>query len=228
MSLTSNARDVAFTTEWPSDKIVGVYEGSFNIATDVTTITADLGSIYVYRIPHGFSRPVFCDLLWKTTGSWNDAGDGSIAYSDATYIYIVGAVFVPGAGTMQYKVIATWIDSYDNTNPLVPSFISSTKSKLFDTSDNYQKIYDQNVLSFGSSSTQIVSHSLGYRPNFRVFYEALPGQVWPMFAGGVANPYLYNSAMVEAHGRMKTTGLEVELDSVTVPTRAWYKVYLDA
>jgi hypothetical protein len=44
----------------------------------------------------------------------------------------------------------------------------------------------------------------------------------------VANPYLYNSAMVEAHGRMKTTGLEVELDSVTVPTRAWYKVYLDA
>jgi hypothetical protein len=234
MSLVSNAQNVAFTTRWPSDKIVGVWEGSFNRATDVTTVTGDFGSIYVYRIAHGLTRPVATDLLWKATAGWTDGGctdnfgDISISYSDSTYIYVVSSAFAPAVGTMTYKVIGSWIPDYDNTNPLVSSYVSSNKTKVFDTSINYQKVYLQNALSYTSPSTQSVTHSLGYRPNFRVFYEAFNGQVWPCYSGGTANPFLYDSSMVECIASVTTTSLSVELLSVTGTKRAWYKVYLDA
>ena len=233
MSLISNARDVAFSTRWPTDKIINVWEGSFNRATEVTTVTGDLGTIYVYRIAHGLTRPVACDLLWTIGGAWTDGGsydastDISIAYSDSTYIYVISSLYVAAAGTMQYKVLGYWIDEYDTSNPLVESFVSSNKNTVFDTRDSYQKIYDQNVLGFGSSSTQPILHSLGYRPNYRVFYEAISGQVWPMFAGGISNPFLYDTSMAECTAYTTTTTLSVELSSVTSTRRAWYKIYLD-
>lgn len=233
MFLTSRAADVASFTSFNADKIVGVWEGSFNRATDVITHTGDSGDIYLYRIPHGFTRPVFTDLLWKLGSAWADGGslDGaseiSIAFSDSTYVYIVSSVFAPAVGTMQYKVIGTWIDSYDNTNPLVEPFLGSNKSTLFDSRDNYQKIYDQNVLSFAADGTQPVTHTLGYRANFRVFHEAITGEVWPMFAGGGSNPFLYDSSFTDCRARMSTTALAVQLENVASTKRAWYKIYLD-
>lgn len=233
MSLVSNAHNVAFSTRWPSDKIVGVWEGTFNRATDVTKITGSFGDIYVYKIAHGFNRPLAVDLLWKISGGWADggstdtAGDISIAYSDSTYIYIVSSLFATAVGTFYYKVIANWITDYDNTNPLVASYVSSNKTKLFDTSVNYQKIYAQDVLSFTADGVKPGSHNLGYRPNFRVFYEAFSGQVWPMYAGGSSNPFLYDAAMVECAAWVDAANVNVYLSTVSGTKRAWYKVYLD-
>lgn len=234
MSLVNNARDVASAIPaFNMDKIVRVFEGSFNRATDVTTVTGDFGSIYVYRIAHGFTRPLFVDLLWRISGAWTDGGcadsngDISIGYADSTYVYVVSSLFAPASGTMQYKVIGSWIDRYDATNPLVPAFNPPQKNILFDSRANYQKIYAQNVLSFSSNSTQSVSHPLGYSPNFRVFFEALPNQVWPMFAGGASNPFRYSSSMAECLARTTTTALSVEMDFVASTCRAWYKIYLD-
>lgn len=233
MSLTSNANRVAFAApHFNYDKIVAVFEGSFNRATDVIEVVGDAGSIYVYRIAHGFTRPVFADLLWKISGDWTDGGcsdgtDISIAYSDATYVYVVSSVFSTASGTFQYKVTGTWIDNYDATDPLVEAFHAPNKDIVFDSRANYQKIYDQNVLSFASASTQNVSHSLGYRANFRVFFEALSGQVWPAFFGGSSNPFQYVFSMTECMARMTTTALSIELFSVPSTKRAWYKIYLD-
>lgn len=234
MSLIDNAANVAFAVpRFNTDKIVGVWEGSFNRATDVVEVVGDAGSIYVYRRAHGFTRPVFADLLWKIGGGWTDggcadsAGDVSIAYADSTYVYVVSSVFAPAVGTMQYKVIGSWIDSYDNTDPLVDAFHASTKATLFDSRENYQKIYDQDVLSFTVAETQTVTHSLSYRANFRVFFEAITGEVWPMYAGGASNPFLYDNGLTECRARMKVNTLEVELESVASTKRAWYKIYLD-
>lgn len=233
MSLTSNANRVAFAApHFNYDKIVAVFEGSFNRATDVIEVVGDAGSIYVYRIAHGFTRPVFPDLIWKISGNWTDSGcsdgtDISIAYSDSTYIYVVSSVFSTASGTFQYKVIATWIDDYDGTNPTVGAFHDTTKAILFDSRANYQKIHDQGELSFASASTQNVSHGLGYRANFRVFYEALPGQVWPAFYGGASNPFLYQFSMSECMARMTSSALAIELFFVSSTKRVWYKIYLD-
>jgi hypothetical protein len=228
MSLVSNANNVAFASAYDVDKIVGVYEGSFDMAADVTKLTADWGDIYVYRIPHGLTRPVFVDLIWKTGGSWYDGGNDHLAYSDSTYINIISSTFAPAVGTMYYKVIATWINEFDSTNPLVAAYQSTTKSKNFDSRANYQKIYKQNVLNFTADGTQSVAHDLNRKANFRVFYEALPNQVWPAFSGGVSNPYLYDSSMTECEPYITTTVLNVELITVTPTRRAWYKIYLDS
>lgn len=233
MSLVSNARDVSFATRWSTDKIVGVWEGSFDRSTDVITVSGDLGDIYVYRFAHGFTRPIFTDLLWQISAAWTDGGsydsnnDTSIAYSDSTYIYVISSLFIAGTGTMQYKVIGTWIDSYDGTNPLVESYISTQKTTVFDTRVNYQKVYDQNSLTYNTDSLQSVGHSLGYRPNYRVFFEAVTGQVWPMYAGGISNPFLYDTSISECSASITNTFLDIEMFFVSSPKRAWYKIYLD-
>ena len=232
-SLVSNATNVAFASPYDVDKIIFVQEGSFNRATDVIVHSGDFGDIYLYRVAHGFTRPLFVDLLWKLAGAWTDGGslDGasetSIAFADSTYVYIVSSVFAPAVGTMEYKVIGNWISEYDTTNPLVESFQSSTKKTNFDSRDNYQKIYLQDELTFNSASTQSVAHDLERKANFRVFYEAITGEVWPAFAGGASNPFLYDSAMTECRARMTTAALGIELETVATPKRAWYKIYLD-
>lgn len=225
MTLISNANNIAYASPaFDIDKIVGVWEGSFDRTADVIAHTGDFGSIYLYPIAHGLTRPVFTDLLFKTTGDWADGGGESLSFSDSTYIYIVSSKFAPVIGTMQYKVIATWINDYDGTNPLVPSFLSSNKQINFDSRLNYQKIYQQNVLTFGSASIQSVAHNLGRKANFRVFCESIPGEVWPAFAGGASNPYLYQSTMVECIPDITIDFLNIDLSGAA---RAWYKIYVD-
>ncbi len=234
MTLITNAAGTAFASPFDIDKIVGVWEGSFNRATDVVSLGGDLGNMYVYRFAHSFTRPLFLDLIWKISGSWTDGGsidsvgDTSIAFCDYTNVNVVSSVFAPAVGTFQYKVIGTWINEFDATNPLVESFQSATKSTNFDSRDNYQKIYDQNVLSFNADGSQAVAHDLNRKANFRVFYEALPDEVWPAFAGGASNPFLYSSDLTECEPYITTTALNVRLTNVTLPPRrAWYKIYLD-
>jgi hypothetical protein len=234
MSLISNANNVAFASAYDIDKIVGVWEGSFNRAADVITRTGDLGDIYLYRIAHGFTRPVFVDLLWRITGDWTDGGsadvpgDTSIAFADSTYVYIVSSVFVAAVGTMEYKIIATWINEYDATNPSVDSFLSPNKEINFDSRENYQKVYLQDNLTFNADGTQTVTHALNRKANFRVFCEAIAGEVWPAYAGGASNPFLYDSSLTECEPYIDTSALSVELINVTAPKRAWYKIFLDS
>jgi len=236
MSLIDNANDVVYSTAYPIDKIVNVWEGSFNKATDTIIRSGDFGDIYLYRIPHGFTRPVFVDLLWSDDNvSWVDGGVGSsalgdvsLAFSDSTYIYIIGSLFLPGVGLRYYKAIAFWIDSYDNTNPQVPGYLSPNKKVNFDSRLNYQKIYKQHPITFNTATTQTITHGLNRRPNFRVFFEAFPGEVWPMNSGGLSNPFNFDSTQTECRAVMDSTNLNITLDTVPAARRAWYRIYLDS
>lgn len=235
MFLVENANNVVFDTALSIDKIVDVWEGSFDKATAIKR-SGDSGDIYVYRISHGFTRPIFVDLLWSDDNiTWADSGvaqtsigDFSLAFSDSTYIYIISSLFAPAVGTRYYKAIGFWIDDYDTTNPLVSSFLSANKKVNFDSRLNYQKIYDHNVLNFATATTQTVSHDLGIRPNFRVFFEAFPGEVWPMNSGGAGNPFNYDSNQTECKARMHSSGLDVTLSTVPSNRRAWYRIYADS
>lgn len=235
MSLTDDSANVAFAApHFDIDKIVGVWEGSFNRATDVVSRVGDAGTIYVYRIAHGFTRPVFADLMFTTAsgfvdgGSADSNGETSLAFSDSTYIYIISSLFAPAVGTMRYKVLATWIDNYDDSNPSVTPYKSPTKDINFDSRLNYQKIQKQGALTFNSATLQTVTHSLNRLANFRVFFESFPNEVWPMHSGGASNPFLYdNNDMSECSAVMKINTMDIEMFVVPTPRRAWYKIYLD-
>jgi len=233
MSLASNYQNVAFATEYAVDKIVGVYVGSFNAATQTTVIG---GYLYQYSFSHPFTRPVFCELLWSLDGiTYADGGSGllsgvpGIAYSDATNIYVTTGLNV---GTIYYKVIASWIDNYDTTNPLIAPVLNTVSNFYFDSRKNYQKIYKQDTLPLNSSSgTLSYIHGLGYTPNAKVFFESISGQVWPSIAGGTNNYFLYDpSSQYECEATITTSILNMVLQggAGSVSTRVWYRVYLDS
>jgi hypothetical protein len=233
MPLLDNIAGVAFETEYPVDKIVGVWEGSFNQTTQVTSRSATFGgspnTAYFYRIAHGFPRPVFVDLLWSSDNvTWYDGGvNGHIAFSDSTYIYVYSSQGSTVAGTLYYKVIAFWIDNFDIDDPLVPGYESPNKSINFDSRLNYQKLYAWGKTTFASASTKLLTHDLNKRANFRVFFESFADEVWPLHFGGASDVFLYDDAQTECYAHMKNTALEVSLFNVPSSRRLWYRIYLD-
>lgn len=226
MSLSN--RDVAFASDLVTDKIVGVYEGSFSLPTSLIS-----GYISHTSFSHGFTRPVFVKLLWSSNNStWNDGGGGNegIAFSTSSDIHIYTT---RSSGTFYYRVIAFWIDNYDSTNPGVPPTVGSSSNYHFDSRLNYQKIYSQGSYSDSFSSgatTETISHGLGYTPNVRVYIEALSGEVWPANFGGASNFWLYDfSNQLECDYEIDNSEVRINVyGTASSPTRdIWYIIYYD-
>lgn len=237
MSLTS-IQDVSFWSGYNIDKIVGVFQGSYNKNTQTSTRSEPfIGTVYTYAIPHGFNRPVFPEVLLNAGNGWFDGGSrdssglSAIAISDATNIYIVTP---DNSGTLQYKVIAAWIDGYDNSDPLIDEYHAPDNPVTFDSRLNYQKIYDQNVATysagtFGSPATVTVNHTLGYLPNVKAYFEPIAGEVWPFNAGGLSNMFIYSASQDEAFMQIYNNRVEFKITRYSnAQRRIWYKIYYDS
>lgn len=232
MSLLTQAANVVFATKYPIDKIVGIYSGSFNAATDTTAITYTfIGSPYQvwwYKIPHTFTRPVFCDLLTSTDDT-TYTNNTSIAFSDSSYLYIYAGQGIAPSGTIYYKLVASWIDNYDNTNPAITPVIPGNTA-FFDSRQNYQKIYLQNVVSLANGASTSITHALGYQPNAKVYMECFSGQVWPCHTGGTNDAFLFADSENTGYFSMTNSALSIQCDTNASSfgvSRFWYRVYLD-
>lgn len=230
MSQVTHANDIGFSTTFAVDKIVGIFTGHYASGTDTTTLG---GFIYRYAIPHSFTRPVFCELLWSTDGiNYKDGGSSSgLATSDSSNVYVMTTL---PAGTIYYKVVCTWIDNYDATNPSITPVLNTTNQVYFDSRYNYQKTYLSGVLTVNGSTidaTTSVNHNLGYAPNAKVFIEGLPGEVWPAGLYGTANGFAYDfDHQYESHNLITTSQLQITYHTGIsgAPTaRIWYRIYLD-
>ena len=235
MSQAAHVSNINFSTAFLIDKICGITSntftaGAFNVG----------GFLYQTTIPHSFTRPVFCDGLFSANNSTfvpNGQNDGTNAYnvySDSSNIYLLTSA---NSGTIYYKVVQTWIDNFDNTNPLItPVFnttLPTTNSTNFDSRQNYQKIFDQKPITLnnpgvGNVGTYVISHPLGYNANYKIFFESLPGQVWPCFGSGNSE-WLYNpSTQYICQGVMSPTALTVTYSggsSSAANFRIWYRIY---
>lgn len=235
MSLLSNINKVAIASAYPTDKIVGVKSGSFNMATSARQ-KDELGTdVYSkLEITHGFTRPVFTKLKWSLDGiNWVDGGLGqiqsnpliqAITYSDSSHIVILCTALT---GTLYYEVICFWIDDYDSSNPLVDSYFDSNKPLAFDSRLNYQKIIKQGevTLTAPSGSTSI-THGATTVPNAWVYFESNPGQVWSVILGGADNAWLYNySTQREISYSINASTVNIQLEGGTGSCRVWYRVY---
>lgn len=230
MSLTDNARDVAFASDISIDKIVRTFTGSYS-SGDLITRSGGFSIPYVYRFAHGLGRPVFCDLITSTDGgsTW-DLGIGKLAFSDDTYIYIFHGYATTGT-PVTYKVYCSWIDDYDNSNPLIETQTYSSQPILFDSRENYQKIAMQDVVSVTVGGSQSISHTLGYVPNAKVYIEAFSGEVWPLNFGGARNVFLYHGDQVEGEARIDSNSVDITLaGGIGSPAtaRVWYRIYYDS
>jgi hypothetical protein len=234
VSLKSNASsgNVAYASEYSVDKIVGIYTGSFAPAGTTTTLG---GYLYQYTISHSFTRPVYTELLVSTDGiNYQDGGPtgstlSGISYSDSSKIYITTN---KNTGTIYYKVICSWIDNYDGTNPLITPVLNTTNKAYFDSRKNYQKLFmsgTQSATSLGSDNIFTITHNLGYTPNFKIFFESVSGQVWPQISGGTNDFWLYDYTMSECYGVVDSTNLKIDCFPAFTghTTNIWYRIYLD-
>lgn len=242
MLLTNGQNNTVFASGYSLDKIVKVLQGTFNAATDTIGITYTLAgfpyTVYFYRIAHGFPRPVFTELLWSTDNvTYIDGGTGgdgsgntSIAFSDSTYVYIQRPVAI---GTVYYKVLCSWIDNYDSSSHFIDIARNTPKPLLFDSRLNFQKIYKQGVLNVDISAAGVstVIHGLPYIPNAKVFFESMPGQVWPLSFGGLSNPFLYDDTQLQCNLKINSSTIRIETDppfGATGTRRVWYRIYMDS
>ena len=237
MALINNIDKVALASQYPTDKIVNVFAGSFETST-AEWQQDEFGTDYCkkLRIPHNFTRPVFTKLKWSLDGeTWVDGGLGrdfnnpliqSISYSDSNDVVILTLLT---SGVIYYEVICFWIDDYDNTDPLVDSFFDTTKPLAFDSRLNYQKIIKQGEVSLSApSGSTSISHDAGVIPNAWVYFESNSGQVWPVIQGGIGNPWLYlYSTQREIEYSITASTLDVELIGGTGTCRVWYRIYAE-
>ena len=228
----------SFTSNVFTDKIVGLWEGSFNKATQTTARTsAFLSTLYVHAIPHNFGRPAFPSLLWSNNGgtNWYDGGslvggEAVIAFSSSNNMYIAST---SNSGNIVYRLVADWINEYDYSDPLVDEFIPQSKHTNFDSRANYQKVSTLGTETYppGQFSSQItipIYHGLGYIPNAKVFFESVENELWPIHAGGASNPFLYSSTQDEATMSIGASSVSVNVFRSSNQTRRiWYKVYYD-
>ena len=242
MSQASHASDIAFSTAFLTDKICGIYSGTFSESNSTYLPGINYAnSLYQYAIPHPFQRPVLCEGYYVgATGNVpfgqrpSGSGDAANVYSDSQNIYILT---LGNLGTITYKIIATWIDDYDTSNPLiVPQLNTTNNFPYFDTRNNYQKVLIEDVVTLnnpgvGNTGTYTIPHNLGYKPDFKIFFESLPNQVWPQISGGAADLWVYNgSAQYEILGVVDDNNLILSYDglSSSAPTfRVWYRIYYD-
>lgn len=239
MSQVSNVSKINFSTAFLTDKICGILSNTF------TASSPNLGGyLYQYTISHSFTRPVFCDALFSANGTTfvpngqADALNSYNVYSDSSNIYLLTTA---SSGTIYYKEVSTWIDGYDNSNPLISPILQTTlpTSDLtyFDSRKNYQKIFMHDVRSVpfpgvGVTNFLTINHNLGYVPRYKVFFESLPGQVWPLISGGVQDIWLYDSAhQYECSSIADSTTLNLIYKggaSAAPNFRLWYRIYYDS
>lgn len=233
MSLADFAAQISFTTRFETDKICGIITDSYN-AADYDSVLG--GYLYVKAIPHTFIRPVFCDALFSNDGT-NFTPNGQVledlsaslnVFSDANNIYIMNTA---NSGTVSYKIVCTWIDNYDPSNPLITPMLieSSTTAKYyFDTRANYQKILLPGEVTLNGTGTQDIEHSLDYAPHYKIFFESLPGQVWPAISGGTQDIWFFdNINQHEIYATINNLNLTLNYNGPNIDFRVWLKIYYD-
>lgn len=245
-NLLSNIDKVAYTTYFDAEKIVKTFKGSFRYSTDTVTRSYTLAgapyNVQVFKIAHGFTRPVFVEMLWSLDNSFyvvggarfDTSGNSAIAYSDSSFVYIM--INDVGAGTPVYfRVICSWISDYDDTNPSVPSFqdLPANYTQVLTSRAVIPAVVKRGVINASTSSAFLVNvegtvaHGLGYSPSCRAYIESFSGEVWPLNYGGTMNPYLVDDDQVEAQIFATTTQFisDMIMKSVNGTRRMWYVLY---
>ena len=130
-------------------------------------------------------------------------------------------------------MFCSWIDNYDTTNPEITAVTYPDNNVLFDSRANLNKVAFQDELTyspgtFGASEVLTVTHSLGYAPNVKVFFEPFAGEVWQMNTGGTGNGFLYNAAQDECQAEIFANTLSITAFKYSNATRrVWYRIYYD-
>lgn len=238
---------INFSSTLDNEKIVKTFEGSFEFENDTETVVFDFASQEVYNIAHGYTRPVFVEMWWSLNnvdwfvGGGNSDTDGKaflIGYSDSTNvkIMVVENLGLTTGDTIYYKIVCGWIPDYDDTNPLIDEFTGYPANYKFNFQSYYQTLYiaKKGVITLSTNNAGFINvldsvdHELDFAPTMKCYYEAFPGEVWPLNYGGIGNPYLVGiSTQVEAIAFVDETSVTANavMKQASGDVRFWYMLF---
>lgn len=236
--MSVNPRNFLINSDYPMDKVVYIETVSFSAKTDGTYQT----------IAHGL------DFVPLVSGSWSTSSDFSVNYdygtgtipssnlsfpfnlqlyilADATNIYIVPSNVSGSAQTVYCRIFAF---EPSDSNADVPHTASEGSSFIFNSDNNYTKLYlDDALTNVTSSYTNTVVHSLGIVPQVNAWVTSssvLLGASF-VFLEDVTYP-LYETSM--SAGSPDNVSVAVSTSSVTFTTgassnatRIDYRIYVD-
>lgn len=238
---------VAFTSLYNTEKIVKVFDGSFQYGIDTVERAFDFATMEIFQIPHGFTRPVYTELFWSLDdvnyfvgGGLPDLDDTAylISYSDSTNVCImtIPAMSIPDGTVIYYKIVCGWINDYDNTDPQIEAFQDFPDNYKINFNSRYQTsmIAKEGKITLETTSSSFTdvfgseNHDLGYTPIMKCYFNAFPGEVWPLNYGGVKNPYLVDfTDQVEAQAFVDGTNFTVDavMKNLSGEVNFWYMLY---
>jgi len=236
MSTLTNTDLTNYSSNLATDKICGVYVGSYA----ANSYNAVLGG-YLYQkiFSHNLTRPAFAYGLFSIDGvNYYPSGDYStgygLVYTDSSNFYVIS---LRNTGIIYYKIILTWIDNYNTSNPIVTPVLQTTnKTPYFNTVNNYQKIYKMIPVQLpnpgtGNTGSYTYTHNLGFYPNYKVFFNSFSGQVWQAVSGGTQNLWLYDYTLqYQMNSNATTSVINLYYDGGSgspATLNSWIIIYYD-
>lgn len=239
---------VGFTSLYNTEKIVKVFEGTFEYDVDTTSRAFDFATAEVYLIPHGFTRPVFTELFWSLNDVEYYVGGGladiddtafAISYSDSDNVGIMVLPYsapIASGTVIYYKVVCGWINDYDDTDPMIEAFSDFPDTYRLNFNSRYQTstIATEGKFTLTTASGTVTDvfdseeHGLNYTPIIKCYYNAFPGEVWPLNYGGAKNPYLVDASdQVEGLAFVDATSVTVDavMKAGSGEVNFWYMLY---
>lgn len=227
--------NISLLTKYKTDKIVFSKTGSVDIST--LPEDASFGNLKYLSIPHGMPRPLFITFRFKIDADteWRTGGSAEIVLGKSTatdLVLIMGYDLT--IGTIYYEVFGSWIDDYDNTNPLV-NVSNLVSNKLFDSRLNYRKIILQDSIDIpGDYSIINIPHGLLYSPYYQVYFDGLPNEVWQTHSGGVQDVWNPDGSFSDCIVKSSSSNLVISGHGRTYPPlydnediRVWYRIFGD-
>lgn len=234
----AQARQTIVTSDYPIDKVV--YKDAFAGAVPQAFSMSDA---VLFTFPHGLPFKPLCigtysEDNFKTSYEFGNSpyyfnatfgqyGQriGAVVESDATNVY-VHAISFDAARTLYFRVVGLLPSNYS-----VGASVNSTERAnglLFNSDDNYLKIYLQGVIDINDSgafglTNYPVTHNLGYIPNALFFTE------WGGVVRNLGSENFIGVSGIDAFAWLTTTDAVMSVDPYFAGNlKLHYKVYLDA
>ena len=233
-----NPRNFLLSTDYAMDKVVYITSGTFSAQTDGT----------YHTIAHGLDFTPLVSGSWSTSSDFSvnyDYGTGTIpssnttipfnlalyVFADATNIYIVPSNITGSEQTVYFRVFGL---EPSDSNADVPHTSSSGSTFIFNTDNNYTKLYQEDALTGVTSSyTKTIVHDLGVVPQVSTWVTSssvlvgasfvfLEDVTYPLYATSIVS-----GAPEDVSAVVTTTSVTFTTGASSLVERIDYRIYVD-
>lgn len=214
----SDPRNFLITSEFPTDKIVWIKEG---------TVTTNQWGEFSVTIPHGLAGTPFCTGIWSDN-NWANQYNASTRYqtqssyskfsdisSNASSVVFSGYITATTATTIRYRLWG-FFNEQDTLGVVAdPTNYASSNIFIKNSNQGYSKLYMEGYAD-ATSTDKTVRHDLGFVPFVDIWYQS---------AGSWYQ--LSRADMSQSTTTIQVTDTTLKFVASTTKLKYYYRIYAD-